>query len=65
MTRCGVHLTVGFVRDMSIRFRKRHVDFWNDTMRSADHKMWSAYGVATLSRLLKIIGLFCRISSVL
>ena len=26
---------------------------------------WGGYGVATISRLLKMIGLFCRISSLL
>jgi len=33
--------------------------------KSALHVQWNAYGVATVSRLLKIIGLFCRISSLL
>jgi len=27
--------------------------------------IWGGYGVATISRLLKILGLFCRISSLL
>jgi len=47
------------------------IDFWNSvnlfrTNFSILLSTWpSYYGVATISRLLKIIGLFCRISSLL
>jgi len=34
-------------------------------IRMCDMAHWHAYGVATMSRLLKVIGLFCRISSLL
>jgi len=41
----------------------RLVEWWQQVIRIRIRTSW--YGVATISRLLKIIGLFCRISSLL
>jgi len=39
--------------------------YQNETSVRDHSRVYVKYGVATISRLLKIIGLFCRISSVL
>jgi len=52
-----VYTIYEYIGTRGIRIQMSHVSHMNESLHP--------YGVATISRLLKIIGLFCRISSLL